>query len=29
MAVALTYGTQEVSDLVEKAKEMASHIKVK
>lgn len=29
MAVALTYGSQEVSDLVEKAKEMASHIKVK
>ena len=29
MAVALTYGTQEVSTLVEKAKEMASHIKVK
>ena len=29
MAVALTYGTQEVSALVEKAKEMAEHIKVK
>jgi phosphoribosylglycinamide formyltransferase 2 len=29
MAVALTYGTQEVSALVEKAKEMAAHIKVK
>ena len=29
MAVALTYGSQEVSALVEKAKEMASHIKVK
>ena len=29
MAVALTYGTQEVSALVEKAKEMAGHIKVK
>ena len=29
MAVALTYGTQEVSALVEKAKEMATHIKVK
>lgn len=29
MAVALTYGTHEVSALVEKAKEMAAHIKVK
>jgi phosphoribosylglycinamide formyltransferase 2 len=29
MAVALTYGKQEVSTLVEKAKEMAAHIKVK
>jgi phosphoribosylglycinamide formyltransferase 2 len=29
MAVALTYGTQEVSALVEKAKDMAAHIKVK
>lgn len=29
MAVALTYGTQEVSALVEKAKEMAANIKVK
>jgi phosphoribosylglycinamide formyltransferase 2 len=29
MAVALTYGTQEVAALVEKAKEMAAHIKVK
>jgi phosphoribosylglycinamide formyltransferase 2 len=29
MAVALTYGTQDVAALVEKAKEMASHIKVK
>lgn len=28
MAVALTYGTQEVTALVEKAKEMAAHIKV-
>ena len=29
MAVALTYGKQDVSALVEKAKEMAAHIKVK
>ncbi len=29
MAVALTYGTEEVATLVEKAKEMAAHIKVK
>jgi phosphoribosylglycinamide formyltransferase 2 len=29
MAVALTYGTQEVSALVDKAKDMAAHIKVK
>ena len=29
MAVALTYGSQEVAALVQKAKEMASHIKVK
>ena len=29
MAVALTYGSQEIAALVEKAKEMAAHIKVK
>lgn len=29
MAVALTYGTEEVATLVDKAKEMAAHIKVK